>query len=125
MCAPAVGGVIHKENADRVEARMVVEAANLPLTWEGDRILRERGITVIPDILANAGGVTVSYLEWVQNRQRYRWAEGRVNDELERRLRRAWTDVCDRARQEQTTYRLAAYQIALGRTIEAIRLRGF
>lgn len=121
----AVGGVIHRENASRVAARMVIEAANMPITFGGDRILGERGVVVVPDILANAGGVTVSYLEWVQNRQRYQWPESRVNKELNDRLQKAWKAVHDLARKQDASYRLAAYQIALKRTIEAIRLRGF
>lgn len=121
----AVGGVIHRGNAGKVRARMVIEAANLPVTGEGDRLLAEQGVVVVPDVLANAGGVTVSYLEWVQNRQRYQWPEKRVNEELERRLHRAWDMVRERGRRDRVSYRLAAYQIALERTIEAIRLRGF
>lgn len=121
----AVGGVIHRDNADRVQAKMVVEAANLPVTCDGDAILRERGLSVVPDILANAGGVTASYLEWVQNRQRYQWTEKRVNRELRNRLQRAWKDVQSRALRQRVGYRSAAYQIAVERTIRAIRLRGF
>lgn len=121
----ALGGAIHANNASQVQARMIVEAANMPVTCQADRQLTDRGVVIVPDILANAGGVTVSYLEWVQNRQRYQWPESRVNKELEKRLQQAWQAVRDRARQHSGSYRLAAYQIALERTIAAIRLRGF
>ncbi|GAB6083573.1 Glu/Leu/Phe/Val dehydrogenase dimerization domain-containing protein [Desulfuromonas carbonis] len=121
----AIGGVIHRGNADRVKARMVVEAANLPVTSEADQMLRERGVVVVPDVLANAGGVTVSYLEWVQNRQRYQWTEDRVNRELTDRLQHAWREVRERSEASDISYRLAAYQLGLERTIEAIELRGF
>ncbi len=121
----AIEGVLHAGNADDVAAGLVVEAANLPTDCEAAATLDERGIPVVPDILANAGGVTVSYLEWVQNRERYRWAEERVNEELESFLRRAWEQVRDTAREEGVSYRLAAYRIAAERVMEATRLRGF
>lgn len=97
----------------------------MPITCHADAKLNERGIVVIPDILANAGGVTVSYLEWVQNRQRYQWQEQKVNEELKRRLRRAWDEVKARARHDQLTYRKAAYVIAVERIMKAVSLRGF
>lgn len=121
----ALEGAISGNNAGAVDARLVVEAANNPVTCEADHILRERGITVIPDILANAGGVTVSYLEWVQNIQRYRWSEQRVNEELESRLRAAWDVVRSRSRELDESYRVAAYRIAVDRVRRATELRGF
>ena len=121
----AVSDAITEENADRVRAPLVIEAANLPTTFEADRRLTERGIHVIPDILANAGGVTVSYLEWVQNRQRYRWPESRVNEELSEFLQSAWHTVSRRAREEDVSYRMSAYLTAVERVREAIELRGF
>lgn len=121
----AIGHVITGENVDQVQSGLIVEAANLPLDCAADTALRERGITVVPDILANAGGVTVSYLEWVQNRQRYQWSEDVVNQELEQRLAEAWRQVKDRAQQDRVDLRLAAYLIAIERVIEAIRIRGF
>lgn len=121
----AVGGVIHGDNADRIQARMIVEAANMPITCEADSTLHARGCTIVPDILANAGGVTVSYLEWVQNRQRYRWGKEKVEQELECRMERAWTQVSQRAAKDSLNYRQAAYAIAITRTIDAINLRGF
>ncbi|HKJ05622.1 MAG TPA: Glu/Leu/Phe/Val dehydrogenase, partial [Geopsychrobacteraceae bacterium] len=121
----AIGGVINEENAGRVEAKMIVEAANMPVTCTADAALVARGICIIPDILANSGGVTVSYLEWVQNRQRYQWTKERTLEELEERLARAWSEVQQRVREQQLNYRLAAYTIAVGRIIRAINLRGF
>jgi glutamate dehydrogenase (NAD(P)+) len=121
----AIGGAIHSDNADQVQARLIVEAANMPITCGADSKLQERGVVIIPDILANAGGVTVSYLEWVQNRQRYQWHKEEVLKELTRRLETAWHDVRERAGQENLNYRQAAYVIALERIIEAINLRGF
>jgi glutamate dehydrogenase/leucine dehydrogenase len=97
----------------------------MPIDCEADAILRERGINVVPDILANAGGVTVSYLEWVQNRQRYQWSEQQVNDELAQRLKQAWQAVSDRAAADTVDLRLAAYMIAIERVKRAVRLRGF
>lgn len=121
----AIEEVITEDNVDQVGARLIVEAANMPLTTAAVEALANRGIPVIPDILANAGGVTVSYLEWVQNRQRYRWKEEKVNKELEATLRAAWENVCHRAEKEDVGYRMAAYIIATERVKEAIQLRGF
>lgn len=121
----AVSNAIDQDNADQVQARMVVEGANLPTTSDGAARLEERGIPMIPDILANAGGVTVSYLEWVQNRQRYRWPESRVNEELTGFLKTAWHTVSRRAREDDSSYRAAAYLTAVERVCKAIKLRGF
>jgi glutamate dehydrogenase (NAD(P)+) len=121
----AIGGVINEGNADQIQATLIVEAANMPLTCKADSMLQERGVEIIPDILANAGGVTVSYLEWVQNRQRYQWNRERTIEELEKRLSLAWQETCERAKKENLNYRLAAYVIAVERLIEAINLRGF
>lgn len=121
----ALQGAISADNVADVQASLVVEAANLPVTCDADRILRDRGVTVIPDILASAGGVTVSYLEWVQNRQRYRWNETRVNRDLEQVLRQAWDDVVARVRSDGLSYREAAWIIGVDRVREAIELRGF
>jgi glutamate dehydrogenase (NAD(P)+) len=121
----AIESVLHGGNAGDVRARLVVEAANLPSTCEAHAILVERGIPVIPDIVANSGGVIVSYLEWVQNRERMRWDVERVNADLERILGRAWREVSGRAGEESVDYRLAAYELAVSRVREAIELRGF
>ena len=121
----AVGGVINQQNAAKVRAAMVVEAANMPITCGADPVLSEQGIIVIPDILANAGGVTASYLEWVQNRQRYQWDRDRLIHELDKRLRTAWNAVSNRAERESLSYRQAAYVIAVESVHKAILLRGF
>ncbi len=103
---------------------MVVEAANSPTTTNPDLALEERGIPVIPDILANAGGVTVSYFEWVQNIQQYKWTLERVNEELESTLLRAFERVFDRAENEKVSLRVAAYLLAIQEVAEAVTLRG-
>lgn len=120
----AVDGVIHAGNVEDVRASLVLEAANLPVTCDADRTLEERGVAVVPGVLANAGGVVVSYLEWIQNRMRYRWDGDRVNSELESILERAWQDVHRQAESRDVSYRLAAYSIAVERVREAIELRG-
>jgi len=107
-----------------VRAGLVVEAANMPTTAEASDMLESRGVPVVPDILANAGGVTVSYLETVQNRQRYRWPRERVDREQETILRRAWEQVRDRAAEEEIPYREAAWLVAIERVLEATEMRG-
>jgi len=121
----AIGGVIDKDNAEDIQAKMIIEAANMPITCGADAILAKQGVTIIPDILANAGGVTVSYLEWVQNRQRYQWSKEQTLEELEKRMKKAWSGTQKRVQEEGISYRLAAYAIALKRIIDAIELRGF
>lgn len=121
----AVEGVIDEDNANDVRAKLVVEGANMPTTAAGEQTLTTKGTAVVPDIAANAGGVIVSYLEWVQNRQRYRWSEQKVNNQLRELMRSAWKAVQKRAEQEGTSYRMAAYLIATERVAEAIALRGF
>ena len=120
----AIGGVLHAANAGTVRARMVVEGANGPLTPGADRVLAEKGVIVVPDILANAGGVVVSYLEWVQNIQNVSWDRRQVDDELSRRLLRAHTDVRERAAADGCSLREAAYRVAVSRVAEAEMLRG-
>ncbi|HYK83658.1 MAG TPA: Glu/Leu/Phe/Val dehydrogenase dimerization domain-containing protein [Gemmatimonadales bacterium] len=121
----ALGGAITKEaNASTLDCKVVVEAANQPVTPIADRILEERGIPVIPDFLANAGGVTVSYYEWAQNLQQYRWTHEQVNRELKATITKAYAGVRDLAKQNAVTFRTAAYAIALQRVAEAERLRG-
>lgn len=121
----AIDGVIHTRNADRVKAALVVEAANAPTTPTADRILTERGIKIVPDILANSGGVTVSYFEWVQNIQQFRWELDQVNFELKKRMRRATEQVFARAEGDDTTLREAAFDIAVQRVAHADELRGY
>jgi glutamate dehydrogenase (NAD(P)+) len=121
----ALGGVITKANAPDVQARIVVEAANHPVTPVADQILLDRGVIVLPDILANAGGVTVSYFEWTQNIQQFRWEEERVNAELGRHLRTAYAQVRDHAEHHGTDLRHAAFAIAVERVATAAHLRGY
>lgn len=110
--------------AREVRARVVVEGANGPVDEAADRILAERGITVVPDILANAGGVTVSYFEWVQDRESFFWGEKEIYDRLERILLPAFADVWQMAQTHQTTLREAALLLAVDRVAKAVRLRG-
>jgi glutamate dehydrogenase (NAD(P)+) len=102
-----------------------MEAANHPVTPGADDVLRDRGITVIPDILANAGGVTVSYFEWVQNVQQFAWEEEQVNTELAKRMTAAWKNVHARATVDAIPLRLAAYAIAVEAVDRAEWLRGY
>jgi glutamate dehydrogenase (NAD(P)+) len=120
----ALGGVLTDANAAQLDCKIVVEAANEPTTPPADIVLEQRGIAVVPDFLANAGGVTVSYYEWAQNLQQYRWTYEKVNEELKATITRAYATVRDLARQQGTTFRTAAYAIALQRVAEAERLRG-
>lgn len=121
----AIENAITSENVKYVQAKMIVEAANGPITYEADQVLLARGIPVVPDILANAGGVTVSYLEWVQNRERYPWSLERVRERSETVLHRAWETMYRKSRNEGYTYREAAYATAIERVERAITLRGF
>ncbi|KYH27101.1 NAD-specific glutamate dehydrogenase A [Halalkalicoccus paucihalophilus] len=120
----AVGNVITASNADAIAANLVVEGANGPTTATADSILRERGIPVIPDILANAGGVTVSYFEWLQDINRRSWSHDRVNEELETEMLRAWNAVADRVDERGLAWRDAAYALALERLGAAHEARG-
>jgi glutamate dehydrogenase (NAD(P)+) len=115
---------ITEDNAARLQCELVVEAANGPTTPEAETILRERGILVVPDVLANAGGVTVSYFEWVQAHQRYTWNEIDVQERLRRQLRAAFARVTDAAERLGADWRMAALSVALERVAEAARLRG-
>ncbi len=121
----ALDQVIHGGNAARVKARMVLEAANHPVTPSGDEILDAAGVVVVPDILANAGGVTVSYFEWVQNIQQFRWDEEQVNTELRKRMAAGWANVYSRASADRIPLRLAAFAIAVERVERADKLRGY
>lgn len=120
----AVQGVLTAENAGRVRARVVVEGANGPTTGEADRILNENDVLVVPDILANAGGVIVSYFEWVQANQAYWWTREEVAERLERRMVLAWEAVQAAAREHDLTLREAATVLAVKRVAEAHRTRG-
>lgn len=120
----ALQGQITADNAASVRAGIVVEAANGPTTPEADRILADRGIVVVPDILANAGGVIVSYFEWVQDLQAFFWTEKEVNEKMRGILTRAFSQVEDAAHRYDASLRLAAYTVGVGRVAEAAMLRG-
>lgn len=120
----ALGGVITIENAPRINAKVIVEAANGPTHPGADQLLHERGVTILPDILANAGGVTVSYFEWVQNRQHYRWSLDRVRQELDRTMNDAFEGVWQMAAQHEVSLRTAAYMIGIERVKRAAELAG-
>ncbi|MCH8744435.1 MAG: glutamate dehydrogenase [Chloroflexi bacterium] len=121
----AIDNVINHQNAPRVKARVVFEAANHPITFAADQILNDRGITILPDILVNAGGVTVSYFEWTQNLQEFKWEEERVNQELRKVMSKAYRAVRQRVVAQGINYRQAAFDIGVGRVARAVELRGF
>jgi glutamate dehydrogenase (NAD(P)+) len=121
----ALGGMIHKQNADRLKARMVVEGANSPTTPAADELLADRGILVVPDVMANAGGVVVSYFEWVQNLQHFRWDEREVNERLGRLMRKAFREVTARAEESGESLRVAAFELGIERVVEAASTRGY
>jgi glutamate dehydrogenase (NAD(P)+) len=121
----ALGEVIRKDNADRIKASIVLEAANYPTTPDGDRILNDRGVRVIPDVLANGGGVVGSYFEWTQNIQQFTWKESRFNEELSDKLEEGFDSVAGFAEYHQCSMRTAAYAIGITRVDKAARLRGY
>ncbi len=121
----ANGDAITTANCDEVQADIIIEAANHPLTTEADESLVQRGAIIVPDVLANAGGVIVSYFEWTQNIQQFRWEEKRVNSELSRMITQAYRSVSDLSRERRIPMRSAAYLLAVERVAEAIKLRGF
>ena len=120
----AVESVISVKNADAVQATVVCEAGNGPITFEGDKMLTERGVFIVPDILANSGGVTVSYFEWVQDIQAYFWSEEDVNDRLRQIMERAFQEVYELSTEKGLTMRQAAHWIGVGRVAEAHMTRG-
>ena len=120
----ALENQITDEIARNLKAKVIVEGANGPTTPEADRILEDRGITVVPDIVANAGGVTVSYFEWVQDTQEFFWTENEVNERLERVMRESFADVFEISKKEKVDMRTAAYMLAISRVAEATRIRG-
>ena len=120
----ALGSVITAENADRIKARVIIEGANGPTTPEADDLLHARGVVIVPDIYANAGGVTVSYFEWVQNIQQFYWEELRVRTELERIMRRAFQDLYATAQSHHIDLRTAAFVVAIQRVAKATAQRG-
>ena len=121
----ALGGMIHEDNVDGIRCRLLLEGANSPTTPPADAALHDKGIYVIPDVLANAGGVVVSYFEWVQNLQHFRWEEREVNDKLGNIMRRAFREVDAAARERGLSLREAAYQVGIERVVETAKLRGY
>ena len=121
----ALGGMIHADNADLLDCKMVVEGANNPTTFDADDILIDKGVLIVPDLMANAGGVVASYFEWVQNLQHFRWDEKEINSKLGHILRRTFHEVDQRADHEQQTLRTAAFEISIERVVDASRTRGY
>lgn len=118
----ALEGAIHEKNARKIKAKLIAEGANGPTTPEADAVLFKKGVTVIPDVLANAGGVTVSYFEWVQNRQRLYWTVQDVHQRLREAMRRATDEVCHIAKEEGVSWRIAAYTLGVGRVAGAVKI---
>jgi glutamate dehydrogenase (NAD(P)+) len=121
----ALGDVLRADNAGGVRARLVLEGANHPTTPDADAVLRDRGVTVVPDVLANGGGVTGSYFEWTQNIQQFRWSEDRFNEELQRKMVDAYEQVAGYAEKHGVDLRTGAFALAVERVNEAERLRGY
>jgi glutamate dehydrogenase (NAD(P)+) len=121
----ALGGMINGGNADTLNTRVLLEGANSPTTPQADEILTGKGVHVIPDVMANAGGVVVSYFEWVQNLQHFRWDEREVNDKLGAIMRRTYREVSARAQEDEVPLRVAAYQTGIERVVDAARTRGY
>lgn len=125
LCPSALESVITKENAPRIKAKIVAALANGPITQEADEILDSNGVFVIPDFLCNAGGVTVSYFEWVQCLDKYYWDEEQVHQRLSRHIKNAFQSVLTESLKRKISMRLAAYIVAVARVAEAMRLRGW
>ncbi len=120
----ALENQVTAKNASRVKARLIIEAANGPTTPEADRILNDRGVMIVPDILANAGGVTVSYFEWVQDLQRFFWSEHEIDNRLESIMTHAYRAVRAKTDEQETNMRMGAYLLAVARVAEATEIRG-
>jgi glutamate dehydrogenase/leucine dehydrogenase len=120
----ALENQITEENAENIKAKIIAECANGPVTPGADDILERKNIFIIPDVLCNAGGVTVSYLEWVQNRMGYYWSKERVNEDLEKIMTRAFDQVYDTAQKNKVNMRIAAFMLAIDRVTKAAELRG-
>ena len=120
----AMENQVTEKIAGRVSAKIIIEAANGPTTFEADKILEDKGIIVVPDILANAGGVTVSYFEWVQNNQAILWNEETINSKLKDIMIEAFNEVFEKAGEKNTTLRMGAYMVALERLVKAKKMRG-
>lgn len=120
----ALENAIHEGNAGKINAKIIAEAANGPTTPEADAILEDKGVFVIPDILCNAGGVTVSYFEWVQDEQHLFWDEGQIYGMLEKIMKRAFDEVLNIHLRNKVSMRIAAYMLGISRVAEAVKLRG-
>jgi glutamate dehydrogenase (NAD(P)+) len=120
----AIENQITEKNASRIKAKIIAEGANGPTTPEADEILNDKGIFIVPDILANAGGVTVSYFEWVQNLQELIWSEEEVLDRLTRIMQKGFKEVFDISFSKKIPMRAAALVLGIGRVAEASKLRG-
>jgi len=120
----ALGRVLTKENANDISASFIIEGANAPTTPEADEIFHKKNIPLIPDILANSGGVTVSYFEWVQNIQQFRWDEARVNQELKKIMERGYQSIAKIVKEKKIDFRTAAFLVAIGRVGRAVAVRG-
>lgn len=121
----AIGGVITEANAKSLSCKYIIEAANGPITPEADRLLLDQGMTVLPDIYANGGGVTVSFFEWVQNLQNFRWEEFDVNAKLARKMEIAFSEFWKVSKEKQVPLRTAAFIVAIERVTRAAIHRGF
>jgi glutamate dehydrogenase (NAD(P)+) len=121
----ALGGMIHEHNADTLNCKVLLEGANSPTTPKADSILTDKGVYIAPDVLCNAGGVIVSYFEWVQNLQHFRWDEDEVNSRLEKIIKRGFREVAEKSTADGTAPRVAAYELGIQRVVEASRTRGY
>lgn len=121
----ALEGVIYRNNAEKINTKLIVEGANGPVTIIADEILQQKGIPIVPDIVANAGGVIVSYFEWVQNLQQFRWDEDEINFKLKKRITKSYKDVYTFAKEHNITLRTAAFAIAIQRVVNVAKLRGW
>jgi glutamate dehydrogenase (NAD(P)+) len=117
--------MINAANADTLRTKVLLEGANSPTTPQADAILVDKGVHVIPDVMANAGGVVVSYFEWVQNLQHFRWDEREVNDKLGAIMRNTYREISARAQGDEVPLRVAAYQSGIERVVDAARTRGY
>jgi len=125
LCPSALENVITRENASRVKSKIVAALANGPITPEADKILVDNGVFIIPDFLCNAGGVIVSYFEWVQNTYNYYWDEEEVHERLGKKMTKAFQDVLAESLKRKVSMRVSAYIVAVARVAEAMRLRGW
>ena len=120
----ALENQINIDNVDKVQAKIILEGANGPTTNDADAVLQKRGVMVLPDILTNAGGVVVSYFEWVQNNESFMWDEDYINQNLEKIMNKAFGEVWALHEEKKVSFRMAAYMLALGRVVSAKKLRG-